>query len=303
MPVYFDLGKLMRQNTSVKANLLLLITAAIWGFAFVAQRAGMEYLGPFTFNGIRFLLGTLSLLPVAYLLGRRNAALEGPAGSPIGPGLICGLFLFAGASFQQIGIQYTTAGKAGFITGMYVVLVPFFGLLLGRMIGAKVWFGALLAAAGLYLLSVTDSMRLERGDALVLFSAVFWALHVLAIDRFVLRVDALKLAVTQFTVCTVLSIMVAGALETASWDAIRAAAVPLFYAGVMSVGVAYTLQVIAQQEAHPAHVAIILSLEGVFAVLGGWLLLNEWLTPRMAAGCALMLAAMVVAQWRASDNA
>jgi drug/metabolite transporter (DMT)-like permease len=300
-----------------KDDFLLLLTAGIWGFAFVAQRAGMEYIQPFTYNGVRFALGSLSLLPVIFLLRRRarrkarGNRLGGPApagsGGMIRPrqgrdrrvwlyGLLCGLVLFAAASLQQVGIVYTTAGKAGFITGLYVVLVPLSGLIWRQRAGWSRWVGAGLALAGLYLLSVTRGFSIARGDFLVLLSALFWTAHVQLIGWFSPKTDSLVLASIQFAVCALFSLVVAAAVETVVVEGILRAAVPILYGGLCSVGIAYTLQVVVQKTAHPAHAAIILSLEGAFAVLGGWLILGEVLSSRGLIGCALMLAGMIVSQ-------
>lgn len=279
---------------SLRADLLLLLTAAIWGFAFVAQRVGMEHVGPFLFNGVRFALGAVCLLVVVrFRRGRRRPS--GPAGTRRA-GLLLGCVLFLGASFQQIGIVYTTAGKAGFITGLYVVLVPILGSTLGHRIGLRPWIGAVLAAVGLYLLSVKEGFRIELGDALVLASAFFWACHVLLVGRWTRRFDAVDLAWRQFATCAVLSLAAAALLEPVTVSGLRGAAVPILYGGVLSVGVAYTLQVVAQREAQPTAAAILLSLEAVFAALGGWMVLGETLAGRALAGCALMLTGVIVSQ-------
>jgi drug/metabolite transporter (DMT)-like permease len=298
-----------------KDDFLLLLTAAIWGLAFVAQRAGMEYIQPFTYNGVRFALGSLSLLPLIVLLGRRSrrkarekslsgsngsgwksAAGEGRNGKVWLYGLLCGTVLFAAASLQQVGIVYTTAGKAGFITGLYVVLVPISGLLWRQRAGWSRWVGAGLALAGLYLLSVTRGFMIARGDFLVLLSALFWTAHVQLIGWFSPKTDSLVLASIQFAVCALFSLVVAVAGETIVLSQVLQAAVPILYGGLCSVGIAYTLQVVVQKTAHPAHAAIILSLEGAFAVLGGWLILGEVLSVRGLIGCVLMLTGMIVSQ-------
>ncbi len=284
--------------TSRNANLLLLLAAVIWGFAFVAQRVGMRYVGPLTFNGIRFALGAIALAPL--LMWRRKT---GPTTSESGDrslvvkgGVVAGLVLFMGATLQQYGVVYTTAGKAGFITGLYVVFVPLLGLLVGQKTGRFVWAGALTAAGGLYLLSAKGLVGIDPGDGLVLLSALFWAAHVLVIGRLSRRVAPVRLAVTQFTVVSILSLIGAVLFETIDPAAVRAAAVPILYAGLLSVAVAYTLQVVAQRRAQPAHAAIILSFESVFAALGGWLVLSEGLSVRGLIGCALMLAGILLAQ-------
>jgi len=286
---------------SLKADLLLLLTAIIWGFAFVAQRVGMDFVGPFTFNGVRFALGSLSLLPLIWLMQRqknRAPSVIPQAGGKelLRGGLLAGLALFFGASLQQVGLVYTTAGNAGFITGLYVVIVPILGLIWRQRPTLGTWLGAILATIGLFLLSVTDDFSIAYGDLLVLIGSFIWAGHVLLIGWLSPRMDALKLSAIQFAVCALLSLLTALAIETIRLDGIIAAAMPIFYGGLFSVGIAYTLQVVAQRDAHPAHTAIILSLEGVFAAIGGWLLLGELLTPRGLFGCALMLGGMLLSE-------
>lgn len=255
----------------------------------------MEHVGPFGFNGVRFALGCAVLLP---LVLRHTNDHGRPAwrASNLGGGIIAGLALFAGASFQQVGIVYTTAGNAGFITGLYVILVPVLGVFLGQRTHAGTWIGAVLAAAGMYLLSVTESLSISRGDVLVLISALFWAVHVHLIGYLSPRGDAFAISAVQYAVCSVLSCSVAVLTEDGTWENYRRAWIPILYGGVMSVGVAYTLQVIAQKRARPSHASIILCMEAVFAALGGLLLLGEALTRRSLAGCALMLAGMVISQ-------
>ncbi len=296
-------------NRTLKADGLLLLTAVIWGFAFVAQRLGMEHVGPFGFNGVRFALGCLVLLPPLF----RNGLDAGTVPSPhpglfslpvLGGGLLAGLILFCGASFQQVALVYTTAGKAGFITGLYVILVPVIGIAVGHRTHAGTWIGTLLAAVGLYLLSVTEQFTFAPGDLLVLVGAFFWAGHVLIIGWLSPKQDPLKLAFVQYAACAALSLLVSAGIEPNAVDGYLSAAIPILYGGVLSVGVAYTLQVVAQKHANPAHAAIILSLEAVFAALGGWIILGETLTPRGLLGCALMFAGMLASQlWRAPRKA
>ncbi len=284
----------------IRATLILLTAAAIWGLAFVAQRVGMDHLGPFTFNGIRFALGGLSLLPLIWFF-RRQPPVAPPAGRlPVLPtGVIAGLILFTAASLQQVGILDTTAGKAAFITCLYIVLVPLAGLLMKRRISRSVWLGCGLSLAGLYLLCIREDFTIGQGDLLELIGALFWTVHILYIDQVSRRVDTLKLAAIQFATCSALSAVVAVATETAaSAEAVLAAAVPLLYGGFGSVGVAYTLQIIGQKNASPAHAALVLSLETVFAAVGGFLILNEILGSRELAGCALMLAGMLLSQYK-----
>jgi drug/metabolite transporter (DMT)-like permease len=285
---------------TVKSDALLLLTAIIWGFAFVAQRVGMEHVGPFTFNGVRFALGGLSLLPLMLRNQSRRPAAAGNGNPGFGTlllgGAATGLALYAGASLQQVGLVYTTAGNAGFITGLYVVIVPILGLLWRQKTDAGTWIGAVLAAVGLYLLSVNEAFSISFGDLLVLVGAFVWAGHVLLIGWLSPKIDPLRLAFAQFCICSVLSMVTAGCVETITVSGLFQAAVPILYGGLFSVGIAYTLQVVAQQYAHPAHAAILLSLEAVFAAIGGWMLLGETFTPRGILGCTLMLSGMLLSQ-------
>jgi drug/metabolite transporter (DMT)-like permease len=284
----------------LKSDLILLLAAAIWGFAFVAQRIGMDYVGPFTYNGVRFALGTLVLLPFLYVrAGKRKMIYsDHPADRRkiyIGS-LMTGLFVFGGVAFQQLGLQSTTAGKTGFITGLYVVFVPIVALLFGQRSNLFIWIGAALSLAGLYFLSVTTGFRIEPGDKLVLICAFLFTFHVLFIAWLSPLMDSFLLAVIQFSVCALLNLVIAFAIEPVTLPGILSAWLPIAYGGIMSVGIAYTLQVIAQKTAHPGYASIILSLEAVFAVIGGWMILNEHLSGRMMIGCALMLTGMVLAQ-------
>lgn len=281
--------------SALQANILLVVTAAIWGFAFVAQRAGMAYLGPFSFNAIRFGLGSLSLLPLILATHKRREFRPSPA-QLVRRGVLAGSILFAGASLQQIGLVYTTAGKAGFITGLYVVLVPLLGLLWGEHVRVSAWIGALCAVVGLYFLSVSERLTVSPGDLWVTLGALFWAIHVQLIARLTQSIDALPLAAVQFAVCSLLSFGGARVAETITWEAVLASTAPILYGSFMSVGIAYTLQVVAQRYANPTPAAIIMSLESPFAALGGWLLLGETLETRQLVGAALMLVGMMIAQ-------
>jgi len=279
-----------------KSNILLLVTAAIWGLAFVAQRVGMDYVGPFTFNGVRFFLGSMSLLPLILYFRRDAESSRREFKSAVVPGIIAGSVLFAGVSLQQVGLVYTTAGKAAFITGLYVVLVPLISILLGRKIGGSSLLGSVLAVSGLYLLCIKEAMTINIGDMLQLIGAFFWAIHILVIGYFSRRVDALKLSCLQFLVCSVLSMAVALVVETIVWADIAAAYIVILYGGICSTGIAYTLQVVAQKSAPAANAAIILSMEAVFAAIGGFLILNETMSGTEVLGCALMLSGMLAAQ-------
>lgn len=290
---------------SMSADFLLVITAIIWGFAFVAQRMGMEHIGPFTFNAIRFAIGGLSLFPVIYFT-TKNITID-PKAVPNKKLLkyswiFVGIALFAGASLQQIGIVYTTAGNAGFITGLYVVLVPILGIFIGQRTKTNLWIGAILAVIGLYFLSVKAGFQISYGDLIVLLGAFFWAIHVHLISYFSPAMNALKLAQYQFFVCSALSFITAFIFESISFSNIYKAILPILYGGILSVGIAYTLQVIAQKKAHPAHASIILSTEAVFAVIGGWLILHENLTARSTFGCCIMMAGIIFAQINFSNN-
>jgi drug/metabolite transporter (DMT)-like permease len=285
----------------LKSNILLLITAMLWGFAFVAQRSGMDYVGPFTFNAVRFTLGGISLIPLLLINKRRNFKNEHllPLSSNkilLKGGIIAGVILFFGASFQQGGMVYTTAGKAGFITGLYIILVPILGIMFKQKTSAAIWLGAVIALVGLYLLSVKENLSIGLGDLLVLASAFFWGLHVLVIGRFSPKTDPIQLAFFQFILCAFFSLIASIVIETTTLQNIFDASVPILYAGVVSVGIAYTLQVVAQQEALPSHAAIIMSLEAVFAVIGGWIILDENIPFRGLVGCGLMLTGMIISQ-------
>lgn len=286
---------------TVRSNVLLLITAAIWGFAFVAQRVGMEYLGPFTFNAARFTLGSLSLLPLLFISRDERPASENILPRPslklvVFGGFSAGFMLFMGMSLQQVGLVYTTAGKAGFITSLYVVIVPFLGLFWKQSTNPGIWIGAILAAIGLYFLSVTERFSVEFGDLLEFFCAFFWAGQVLIIGWLSPKIPTVKLAFTQFVVCAVLSFMVAVVFEDISWNALVQATGPILYGGILSSGVAFTFQIMAQRHTDPAHASIIMSMEAVFAAIGGWLLLNEILSMRGVMGCGLMLGGILISQ-------
>ena len=277
---------------TVRAELLLLLTAAIWGFAFVAQRAGMDHVGPFLFNGLRFALGASVLVPFVIISKKRKNAQS--QGLPLREGLIAGGVLFAGASLQQTGLVYTSAGNAGFVTGLYVVLVPVLGLFAGGSSTKRVWLSSIIAAAGMFLLSRAGSSEMAGGDLIVLAGSFFWAVHIHIISRFMKKSRPLPLAMVQFAVCSVLSLILALVTEDWSWQSIENGGVPILYGGVISVGIAYTLQVVAQRTAPPEHAAVIMSLETVFAMFGGWLLLNEQVTIKGSAGGLLMLTGMLI---------
>jgi len=282
----------------VKANLLLLLTAVVWGFAFVAQRMGMESMGPFLFNGIRFLLGSLVLIPVCLKesasFAERDHILRGRY--RLFPAVMLGIVLFLGASLQQSGMVFTTAGKAGFITGLYVVLVPVLGMVLKQKVRTFTWIGVGFAAVGLYLLSVTGRFSISRGDLLVLAAAFLWAGHVQIVGHFSGKIPPVFLALVQFGVCSVLSFIVSALVESNSLQGLRQAALPLAYGGLISVGVGYTVQVVAQQWANPTHSAIVLSIESPMAAMGGWMILGETISLKGWIGCVLIFCGMILSQ-------
>lgn len=284
----------MDKHHTPLANGLLLSAAIIWGFGFVAQRLGMEHMGPYTFNGLRFLLGSLSLLPLIWWFSR-SSGLQLSLPLFIG-GVATGSLLFIAASLQQVGLQYTTVANAGFITGFYLILVPILGLVIKHKTGLNTWIGAIITLVGLYFLSIKDNFTMGYGDLLQLVGALFWAIHLLTIDHFSHRVNPVQLASLQFFICGLLSFTVALFIEQPTLENITAGWGALVYSGLMSVGLAYTLQVIGQRNAHPSHAAIILSLEAVFAAVGGVLFLNEYLDQRALLGCGLMLAGMLISQ-------
>ncbi len=295
-----------------KNAILLILTAFIWGTAFVAQSVGMDYLGPFTFNGVRSLIGGAALLPCIWFLGVLNGkdtAGKDADGKPdekasvpsgrkelVLGGIACGVLLFGASSLQQLGIQYTTAGKAGFITACYIVIVPVLGVFLGKRIGWKVWLAVATALVGLYFLCITEKFTIGKGDVLIFVCAIVFSLHILVIDYFSPKVDGVKMSCIQFFVCGIVSLPFMFVLETPKVGVMLEGWMPLLYAGVLSCGVAYTLQIIGQKNVHPAIASLILSLESCFSVLAGWIVLGERLSAKESIGCVLMFAAIILAQ-------
>lgn len=285
----------MTQRT--KSNGMLTLTSLIWGVSFVAQSVGMDYVGPFTFNTVRCLLGGLVLLPCIALFDKKD-----PGRKPVERktlltgGLLCGLVLAVASSLQQFGILYTSVGKAGFITSLYILIVPLFGLFLGKRVGAKLWVSIAVALAGMYLLCITGGFSIGLGDGLILLCAVGFSLHILVIDHYSPKTDGVRLSCIQFFTSSALCAVPMFLLESPSLQAIFSAAAPILYAGVLSCGVAYTLQVIAQKHTSPTVASLLLSLESVFSVLAGWLLLGQGLSLRELFGCALVFAAIILAQ-------
>ncbi|MEE0202528.1 MAG: DMT family transporter [Lachnospiraceae bacterium] len=313
------------KKTEWKSPALLFLTAVVWGVAFVAQSVGMDYVGPFTFNCIRCLIGAVVLVPCIWFLdgwkqrpagascGRESAGAQDSASCSrrsagaqdgasdgshalLAGGICCGLALFVASNLQQIGIQYTTVGKAGFITALYIVMVPVFGIFLKKRAGIRVWVSVALAVAGLYLLCITDRLALGKGDILVLLCAVVFAVHILVVDHFSAKADGVRMSCIQFLVCGLLSGVCMLIMEHPEMPLILQAWQPILYAGVFSCGVGYTLQIVGQKGTDPTVASLILSLESVVSVLAGWLLLGQRLSVRELGGCALMFAAILLAQ-------
>ena len=297
-------------SKKLKSNLLLLLTAFIWGTSFVAQKSGMDYIEPFTYNGIRTFIGGLVLIPVIWFFSRASgrgeasqtetkdeATLAKEKKTLILGGICCGLALFVASTLQQFGVNYTTAGKAGFITTLYVVIVPILSIALRKKVRPIMWLCVVMGAAGLYLLCMTDaSFKLQFGDMLVLFCAVAFAIHIMVIDYFSPRTDGVKLYCIQFLFAGCLGLICMFIFETPTLGAILDCWLPILYAGVLSCGVAYTLQVIAQKDAEPTAASLILSLESVFAVIAGAIILKESMMPRELLGCVIIFAAVIIAQ-------
>ena len=301
----------MRTGT-LKNSLLLFLTAFIWGVAFVAQSVGGDAVGCFTFNGVRSLIGALVLIPVILFLdGQKKKELgegkfleqKGDKKTLLFGGICCGIMLCIASNFQQFGISFTTVGKAGFITAMYILIVPILGIFMKKKVGRKVWLGVMIATVGLYMLCMTsESFSLSKGDFLVLVCAGFFSLHILIIDHFSPKCDGVRLSCIQFLVCGVISMIIAFVFEDPNLKAIFNGWLPILYAGVMSCGVAYTLQIIGQKNMDPTVASLILSLESVFSVLAGWVILNQKLSMREFLGCALMFLAIILAQLPEKGN-
>jgi len=285
------------RSQALRADILMLITAMIWGTAFVAQRIGMDNIGPFLFTGLRFALGALALLPLVIHQGRTAARHEPflQRGLLLG-GMSMGLALTVGINLQQVGLLFTSVTNSGFITGLYVIVVPLLGLALGHKTGLGTWLGAFLAVAGMALLSIGEDFTVASGDWIQLAGAFVWGVHVLLVSFFVSRHDAIRLAFLQFATCALVSLLLALVFEEIDPANIWLAGPALLYGGLFAVAVGYTLQVVAQKHAIASHAAIILSLEAVFAAIAGALFLDESLTLRGYLGCVLMFIGMLAAQ-------
>ena len=295
-------------SKKMQSNILLLFTALIWGSSFVAQKSGMNYIEPFTFNGIRMVIGGLVLIPFILLMDRKKA--RDGAAEPmsdeekakarkkiIAGGICCGLAIFVASSLQQFGVSYTTAGKAGFITTLYVVIVPIISVLLRKRVRPIMWLCVVLGAVGLYLLCMTDdSFKLAFGDMLVLLCAVAFAVHIMVVDHFAAKLDGTKLSCIQFLTSGILGLVGMAIFESPDINAILDCWLPILYAGVLSCGLGYTFQVIAQKYAEPTVASLLMSLESVFAVISGAILLHETMSMRELTGCAVIFAAVIISQ-------
>lgn len=291
----------MKPKNRLLGNILLLLAALIWGVSFVSQEVGAAYLEPFAFNSIRTIMGGIVLLPCIRLLDRlnpkRTIRTPGSKRALIIGGVVCGAVLFIASSLQQIGMTVTTsAGKAGFITAMYVVLVPLLGILLKRKVPLRVMLSAVLVMAGLYLLCIKQGFAVEAGDVYVLLCAFFFAVHIMAIDHFSPLVDGVRLSCLQFFVSGGIGLVFMLIFENPTYEQFKACIIPLLYSGIMSCGVAYTLQIIGQKHTEPAVACLLLSLESVFAALSGWLILNEQYSAKELLGCLLTFAAIILSQ-------
>ena len=284
---------------NLKGNLMLLLTAFIWGIAFVAQSVGMDYVGPYTFNAARFLLGGIVLIPCIFILNKLNKNEDEEKNDNkklIIGGIVCGFFLFAASTFQQLGIMYTSVGKAGFITALYIILVPIIGIPLKRKASGIIWISAVIAVIGMYLLCVNEGFSISFGDVLVLICALLFSGHILAVDYFSPYVNGVKLSCIQFFTCGILSGILMFIFEEPTIEGIVGARIPILFSGIMSCGVAYTLQILGQQNTNPFIASLLMSLESVFAVLAGWVLLGQALSVKETIGCILMFTAIIMAQ-------
>lgn len=296
-----------------------MLTSFIWGSAFVAQSSGMDYVGPYTYNMARNVLAFLFLIPVIYVIGKKKGVTDN-AGSGTGiddaasgeanwksillpdrtslvGGIYCGLVMAVASSLQQIGITMTTAGKAGFITALYIILVPLMGVFIGKKIPRIIWFCVVLAMAGFYLLCVKEGFSISKGDILVLFCSVGFSVHIMTIDHFTSKgVDGVKMACIQFAVAAIVMTPLMFALENPSVSGLLSAWMTIAYAGILSSGVGFTLQIVAQKDTDPTTATLIMSLESVFAAVSGCLFLNEVLLPKEILGCILVFVAVILAQ-------
>lgn len=299
----FVMVKEQSWHQKIPGEALLLLTSVVWGTGFVAQRKAMEGMQPFAFVSLRFFLGCLVLLPFILLKIYKTRSAD-PEDKPdadfvkdiVVPGLVCGTFLFFGTSFQQLGIMTSSASKAGFLTSLYLVLVPIIGIFFGKKNNRWVWIGVILALMGVYFLSVSEKMTIQQGDVFLLIGTVFWALQILALDHYNEKTDSLVLSFGQFLVTAILALLIAVFTESGGVFQSPSAIGPLLYSGIVAVGLAFTLQVFGQRKVDPALSALILSLEALFALISGMIFLGEKLTSREWLGCVLLLGAVILVQ-------
>ena len=280
----------------------LLLTAFIWGVAFVAQSVGMDYIGPFTFICVRNIIGGLVLIPLIFFLSKidKTDRSEQEAGeykkNTLLGGICCGVFLCAASCFQQFGIMYTTVGKAGFITALYIIIVPILGIFLKKRVAGIVWLSSVIAIAGFYMLSISGQVSISKGDILVLIGALLFSFHILVIDYFSPRGNSVAISCIQFFTVSIICGILMFIFENPQIMDILEAYIPILYAGVMSSGVAYTLQIVGQKNMDPTVASLILSLESVFSALAGWMLLGQGLSTKELVGCGLVFTAVILAQ-------
>lgn len=286
------------KNKRFYGNVMLILTALIWGSSFVAQSVGMDYIGPFTFNAIRCIIGGIVLIPIIFIIDKvkKDSKSKDNNNQLILGGILCGIALFTGSTLQQFGISFTSVGKAGFITALYIVLVPLLGIFFKKKVSLKIWLSVLISMIGLYLLCITENFSIGKGDLLVLCCAFFFSIHILLIDYFSPKVNGVKMSCIQFFVAGIISILPMAIFESPTLTSILSAWAPILYAGVLSCGVAYTLQVVAQKNTDPTVASLLLSLESVFAVISGWLVLGESLSLKELIGCVLVFIAVILAQ-------
>lgn len=295
-------GQTDSKKKSYRSSAMLTLTALIWGVAFVAQSEGMNYVGAFTFNACRFILGGLVLVPCIFFLRKGNGVQlnreeqKRQRKTGVIGGVCCGIFICLGSTLQQFGIAQTTVGKAGFITSLYIIIVPVLGLFLRKNVGLNIWVSVAIAAAGMYLLCITEGFSISRGDFLVFLCAIGFSLHILVIDYFSPKADGVVISCVQFFTAGIISSVFMFLFERPTWEAVMAAWAPVLYAGVMSCGVGYTLQVIAQKDVEPTIASLIMSMESVFSLLAGWVLLGQKMSPKELSGCVLVFGAIILAQ-------
>lgn len=292
-----------KTRNSLTGSLQLLLAALIWGTAFVAQSVGMDHVGPFTFNAVRNLIGALFLVPFILILnrvrrrGEQKAADAAERKQALTGGLVCGLFLCIAGNLQQFGIRETTVGKAGFITALYIVMVPLLGVFIGKKVRLNLWISVALSLIGMYLLCITEKLTIGRGDIFVLGSALGFAFQILSVDHYAARIDGILLACLEYFFCSIFTFVLMFAFETPRMADILAAAGPILYTGIFSCGIAYTLQILGQSRVDPTLASLIMSLEAVISALSGWLILGQKLSPRELIGAVIMFAAVILAQF------